>query len=80
MKDKTVITISRLWHNPEIRTVLSKQGISLEMDIEDFKTALLKEIGSVMTVFRRSTFEAIVDKAFENIIEGIKEESIKVVD
>lgn len=80
MNEKTVITISRRWDNPAIKTVINKQGISLEIDIEDFKTALLREIGSVMLVFRQSTFEVIVDKAFENVIEGIKEESIKVVE
>lgn len=77
--EKTVITISRYWNNPKITTKVTNQEISLEMSLDDFKEALKKEIGSVTTVLTKAGFEQKVDKAFVNIIEGIKEESAKVI-
>ena len=65
--------------NPEIITTVNIEGITLVINIEDFKVALLKEIGPVAMVFKQTTFESMVNKAFENVIEGIKEESAKIV-
>ena len=75
---KTVITVSRKWNNPQIKTVLSIEGIALSMDIGDFKTALLKEMGSPLTMVTGGQLSGRIDKAVDNIISGIKEESSKV--
>ena len=58
---------------------VSKEGIALEMDMEDFVKALKQEIDSVTWVFTKAEFESRVDAAVEKILMGIKEESIKVV-
>lgn len=70
--EKTVLTVSRRWSNPQISTTISSEGIGIQMDIDDFKTALLKEVGYWLT-------KSKLDKAVEEIIKGIKEESAKVV-
>ena len=73
------MTVSRKWDNPKISIGVSKEGISLAMDMEDFKAALSKEMGSVTWVFSKAEFEKRLKIAIDNIISGIKEESIKVV-
>lgn len=73
------VTVSRLWHNPSIMTTINDEGIRLEMNLEDFKKAIIKEFGSVTFVFTQKGFETKMDLAFENVIKGIKEESVKHV-
>jgi hypothetical protein len=76
---KTVVTISRYWHNPQIMTVIWKDGISLTMNMPDFVEALKKEIGSVTWTLRDKTFEQKIDLAISNILSKIKEESAKTL-
>lgn len=83
---KSVVTISRKWHRPEISTTLWLEGedskgrfIQLEIPLLDFVKAIKKEIGSVKWVFSDKKFDEIVDLAVSNVIEGTKEESAKVV-
>ena len=73
------ITISRHWNHPEIITTVSNNMISVTMDLDDFKEALIAEIGSVATTFRAATFKDKVNKAVENVIERVKEETRKVM-
>ena len=79
MDKKVCITVSRYWNNPQIMTVLWKDGISLTMNLDDFVKALKEEVGSITWVFRKSTFEEMMDTAIKSIVEKIKEESVKVV-
>lgn len=79
MKPKSVITVSRKWNNPEIKICVTNEEINLEMSIEDFKEALIQEIGSVSLVFTEKQLRERVTKSINNVIQGIKEESIKVV-
>ena len=76
---KTVVTISRYWHNPQIMTVIWKDGISLTMNMSDFVEALKKEIGSVTWTIRDKSFEQKIDQAVMNILSKIKEESAKTL-
>lgn len=76
---KTVVTVSRKWNNPRIRTVIAVEGISLSMDIGDFKAALLREMGSPLWMFTKNQLSNRLDKAVDTIIAGIKEESSKAV-
>jgi hypothetical protein len=76
---KTFITVSRKWNNPKIVTTLSEEGISLVMDMGDFAKALKQEIGKVTWVFTQAEFEKRLDAAIANVLQGVKEESIKVV-
>lgn len=75
----TKITVTRKWHNPKISITVDSEQISLSMDMDDFITALIKEIGSVTTVFTQKTFADKVSAAKDRVIEGIKEESLKVI-
>jgi len=76
---KTVVTISRYWNSPAITTSISQEGISLQTDMADFLTALVKEMGSVTWVVTNTQFREKLDNAVRAVIEKIKEESIKVV-
>jgi len=76
---KRTLTISRHWHRPEITTTVSVEGISMNIDLDDFITALKEEIGSITMVFTQKKFELKVDNAVEAALQKIKEESIKAV-
>ena len=76
---KTVVTISRYWTNPKITTSISREGITMQMDMDDFVAALKKEIGSVTMIFTQKGIESKIDTAVTSVLEKIKEESVKVV-
>ncbi len=69
VESKIRVTVSRLWNNPKIETTLSKDGIFLVMELDDFKEALKLELN----------LNEEINVAFEKIITGIKMESSKVV-
>jgi hypothetical protein len=73
------VTITRLWHNPEIHVTVDSEKISLSMPLDDFVAAMITEIGSVAMVFKQKTFAEKVKIAKEAIIKGIKEESVKAI-
>lgn len=73
------VTISRKWNNPEITTNIDDEGISLAISLDDFITALIKEIGSVTLIVKQNTFENSVQNAKERVLKGVKEESLKVI-
>ena len=74
-----MITISRKWNNPQIEVMVSGEGISLDISLKDFLTALKQEIDSVTFTFTKAAFDAQFDAAVERVLEGIKEESKKAV-
>ena len=76
---KSVVTISRNWNNPKIITTITGEKISIQMSIEDFVTALKAEIGSVTWVVTKAAFDTKLDEAVSRVIEGIKDESAKVM-
>ena len=41
---KTILTISKKWNNPQIETTITGEGISLAIDMGDFREALKREI------------------------------------
>ena len=75
----SVVTVSRLWNNPEIKTTVSTEGIDLSISLDDFVTAVIQEMGSVAMTFTGNQLRTKVDTAVVKVIKGIKEESIKVV-
>lgn len=76
---KSVVTISRNWNNPKITTTITGEHISIQMSIEDFVTALKAEIGSVTWVMTKAGFEARLDAAVATVLQGMKDETVKVV-
>ena len=69
------VTISRKWHQPKIETTLSDEAIKLEMPLDDFLKALRLELSWRGWMLSDVAFT----KAVETVLEGIKEESAKVV-
>lgn len=75
---KAKVIIMRKWNNPEIKMYVDLEQINLSISLEDFKNALKQQIGSVTFVFRKKTFDELLDKAFEEVIRSIKAESSKL--
>jgi len=70
-----VVTISRKWNKPDITTTLNEQEIKLEMALDDFLKALRTELGWRGSMLSDTAFNTAV----ETVLEGVKEESAKVV-
>ncbi len=76
---KELVTISRHWNKPYIQVNVTDESISLSITLDDFLSAVKKEIGSVRWVVKDETFELRLDKAVKSVLEKIKEESVKAV-
>lgn len=79
---RAIITTSRYWNNPQIRTVITDDFIALRMTMDDFVNALKREMeaaGPIWRVVTQAELEKRVDAAVLKIIEGVKEESAKAV-
>ena len=73
IKGEPKVTITRLWHRPEIHIRVSMEGIQLELPMEDFLEALSRELGWAALVTKRQLADAT-----ERVCEGIKKESGKL--
>lgn len=69
--EKNFIEVSRKWHNPQVHINVGIDGMWEKMGLEDFKKAIVREIGSVRWIAKQDTFEKQVDQAFENVIREI---------
>lgn len=49
--NKEVVLISRNWDNPEIKITVTDKGISIEMSLTDFITAVSEETGNPTLMF-----------------------------
>ena len=83
---KYVVTISRKWNNPTVKTMVFACNeieenifIRLEFPLDDFIVALKEEIGPVTWIFTEKKFESVLKEATKRVIEEIKKESVKVV-
>ena len=65
--EKTLVVVSRKWHEPFIRVDVTGVGIAVTMTMEDFVEALRQETGHD------------VAPAARRIIEFIKQESTKAM-
>ena len=69
---KAFVTVTKYWHNPQIQILVTVEALGLRMSMDDFKKALKKEMG-------KKELNSVIDGAVYRIIEGMKEESRKVV-
>ena len=76
---KSVMTVHRAWNNPVITTTINNHGIGLEISVPDFCEAVIQEIGPVTWTFKDATFRKKFMDAVTRVIEGVKEESAKVI-
>ena len=74
IKGESKVTITRLWHRPEIHIRVSPEGIQLELPMTDFLEALSHELGWTALVTKKQ-----LAAAMEKVVQGIKDESAKVV-
>lgn len=77
--EKNVVTVSRNWHNPRITTTVSREGIEIGMGLNDFVTAVKREIGSVAMVFTQAEFDKRFEAAVDRVVAGMKAETAKVM-
>jgi hypothetical protein len=73
------VVVGRKWHKPDIYTRLDKEGIDLQMELDDFVLALLDELGSPTMIMTRAQLKARVHQAVEKVVSGIKDVSREVV-
>lgn len=86
MKEGSRVVRSSEWHKPKTEIVVTGQGISQAISLDDFMEAvkvelrlqpiadnLKKEIGSIALTFKKDTFEKKVDAAMkqtENVLQN----------
>lgn len=68
--DKSLVTISRKWHEPYVRVDVTDTGIGTTVTLEDFVIAMARELGAP---------EIILTDAAERVCEGLKLETRKAV-
>ena len=90
---KMGVRVIKKWgHSPVVKLELTKDGQTIQMDIEPFVeamkaemmehlyTTLADEIGSVTWVFRHDTFKKMVEQAIDTQIPAImRDTSTKVI-
>jgi hypothetical protein len=72
---KEVLHISRHWNNPEIQVTLYREGIAIEVSLEDFCKAVVAEIPNPAWVFSREKLQANVLAALSTVLNKVKESS-----
>lgn len=75
----SVVTISRMWNNPHIKTTISTDSIELEISLDDYLEALITEIGSITFTINNTKFKDKIKEASNRVINGVKLESAKVI-
>ena len=65
--EKSLVVVSRMWHEPFIRIDVTNVGIGITMTLDDFVQALEKEAGLSLRV------------AAERVVAGMKAETTKAV-
>lgn len=75
---KEVVHISRHWDNPEIRVALHREGIVIEVGLEEFCRAVVAEIPHPAMTMTRAKLEANVLAALEVVLGKVKEASAHV--
>lgn len=79
MSEKVAVTISRHWHEPQIHTAISGDGIAMAVTLDDWVLALTAELYAQGRWMSKAQLEVKVQQAAKKVLERIKEESSKVV-
>jgi len=58
---KPTVTISKKWGHPQITTQISREGITLQISLDDFLQAVKMEMGDTMKVFDRVDLHNRID-------------------
>lgn len=77
--DRFSVVISRHWDNPKISITVNQDKIEMVCTLDDFVSALSKEMSSPLFMVTMTRQHANVRKAMINALEKIKEASAKVM-
>lgn len=77
MNVKVFFTVMRKWNSPEIKTVVTNDGISMSMSMDDFKTILCDKLWSSVN-FTKGGFRSRMDDVVEEVSQLMKKETAKV--
>lgn len=69
------IVISRYWHKPKIDVFLMKNGIAIQLTVEDFVKSIAKELGTPKIIFSEKRFQEKLMDAAAQVLEKTKETS-----
>lgn len=75
---KTKIVTSRQWNNPNINTFVSEDEVGASMDLTDFITALLHELGDPQKI-KEQDLRSKVEIAAQAIIHEMKSKVVNVL-
>ncbi len=76
---KSIVTISRLWNSPEIKSFMSHQEVGSSMDLDDFLESLVEHIGNPTTLVTKKQFLAKLKWAAEAVKVEMKDKTKHVV-
>jgi hypothetical protein len=74
-KVKETLHITRHWHSPEIRVAVHREGIEIEMSLEDFCLALAAEVGNPRFMFTSDTLKNKLMVSVDIVLNKVKEAS-----
>lgn len=77
-KVKETIHISRHWDSPAILVAVHREGIAIDIKIEDFCKAIVAELSHPAWIFKRGTLEQKVLDAITPVLNKVKEASAHV--
>jgi hypothetical protein len=75
---RNLVITSRKWDETKIEVFITDKRIGIHMDLNDFITAVIAEVGSPAPVMRRKTLRSRIEKAAYKIINEMKEQSAKI--
>lgn len=83
MKERTTLLVSNHWHKPGITMkvvhcpVQAPEGaIMLELELADFRQALLAELPSSLQIWTRAQMAAAMETAMAIVVEKMKTSTI----
>jgi hypothetical protein len=79
MDSKSVVTVSRKWHEPQIRVWVSQEEIGMSMWLDDYLKALAKEVGNPATLLTNAQLLRVLQKAAINVETEMKLASKAVI-
>ena len=77
--EKIRVIVSRHWDRPQITVTVNREGIELYASIDDFREAVLAELGSPWKLFTRRRLRRKMEQAFYQVIEKVKEASSSIM-
>ena len=78
MQSKEIVHISRHWSNPEIKVAIHKDGIAIDISLEDFCKAVVAEIPHPSLTMTREKLQANILTSLDTVLNKAKESSLYI--